>query len=216
MDIFSAITGCSLIIGAASCPAPPPPAHGAVNQDGTASWQPLITKAAHLFALPEAWIKAVVTQESGGRTMLNGKPITSRAGAMGLMQLMPRTYADMRRQYGLGADPYQPADNIFAGTAYLRSMYERYGYPNMFAAYNAGPGRFDDYLLRQRPLPSETLAYVAGIAPGAEAAFGARLTAKPGPKMIIEREQSGARPDSLFFARTSENPLFVTLHSPSL
>ena len=87
------------------------------------------------------------------------------------MQVMPRTYSDLRKQLGLGADPYAPADNITAGAAYLQQMYRRYGYPGMFAAYNAGPGRFDDFLLRQRPLPNETLAYVAKIAPGAETAF---------------------------------------------
>ena len=92
---------------------------------------------------------------------------------MGLMQVMPRTYDDLRRQLGLGADPYVPADNITAGAAYLQQMYRRYGYPGMFAAYNAGPGRFDDFLLRQRPLPNETLACVAKIALGAETAFAA-------------------------------------------
>ena len=51
---------------------------------------------------------------------------------------MPKTYADVQRQYGLGADAYAPRDNILAGTSYLRQMYIRYGYPGMFAAYNAG------------------------------------------------------------------------------
>ena len=78
--------------------------------------------------------------ESAGRTTLHGQPITSSAGAMGLMQVMPRTYSDLRKQLGLGADPYAPADNITAGAAYLQQMYRRYGYPGMFAAYNAGPG----------------------------------------------------------------------------
>src|SRR3546814_6466977 len=63
---------------------------------------------------------------------------------MGLMQVMPGTYEDMRRAHDLGADPHDPRDNILAGTAYLRAMYDRYGYPNLFAAYNAGPGRYDD------------------------------------------------------------------------
>jgi soluble lytic murein transglycosylase-like protein len=213
MDIFSALTSCSLIFGTASCPAPSPPVHAVAKRDHSANWQPVIAKAAQLFALPEAWVKAVVTQESGGRTTLNGKPITSRAGAMGLMQLMPRTYADMRQQFGLGADPYQPGDNILAGTAYLRSMYERYGYPNMFAAYNAGPGRFDDYLLRQRPLPSETLAYVAAIAPGAETAFGA--SARPIVQRKAGSQSMGAMTptNGLFFAPSGEKSLFVTLNT---
>src|SRR3546814_12506642 len=83
---------------------------------------------------------------------------------MGLMQVMPGTYEDMRRAHDLGADPHDPRDNILAGTAYLRAMYDRYGYPNLFAAYNAGPGRYDDHLQPGRPLPAETRAYLASIA----------------------------------------------------
>ena len=212
MDLFSALTGCSILFVSAACPTPV--THGQAPtrpQKSIEQWRPMIASAAQTFALPEAWIKAVMVQESGGQTVLNGKPITSKAGAMGLMQLMPHTYTDMRKRYGLGDDPYRPGDNIIAGTAYLRSMYERYGYPNMFAAYNAGPGRFDDYLLRQRPLPSETLAYVAGIAPGAEATFGAPLLANPAPKTVAKKRQSIAAIDGLFFARTGANSLFVTL-----
>ena len=58
--------------------------------------------------------------ESGGMTMRGGHPITSRAGALGLMQLMPGTWADMRGRLGLGSDPHDPHDNIIAGAAYLR------------------------------------------------------------------------------------------------
>jgi len=107
-------------------------------------------------------------QESGGHTTLHGKPITSSAGATGLMQVMPGTYADLRRRYSLGGDSYDPHDNILAGTAYLRQMYERYGYPSLFAAYNAGPARFDAYLFGRRRLPNETLHYVESILPGVE------------------------------------------------
>src|SRR3546814_4666575 len=81
--------------------------------------------------------------ESAGLTHLHGRPITSRAGAMGLMQLMPGTWAAMRQQHGLGGDPYDPRDNILAGAAYLRAMYDRFGYPGLFAAYNAGPARYE-------------------------------------------------------------------------
>lgn len=103
--------------------------------------------------------------ESAGRATLDGAPITSRAGAMGLMQLMPDTYRAMRDRYGLGPDPYDPRDNILAGTAYLREMYDRYGYPDLFAAYNAGPARLDAYLSGMQPLPATTRAYVDAIAP---------------------------------------------------
>jgi len=62
----------------------------------------------------------------------------SRKGAMGLMQIMPGTWADLRARYGLGADPYDSHDNILAGTAYIRELYDRYGAPGFLAAYNAG------------------------------------------------------------------------------
>ena len=90
---------------------------------------------------------------------------------MGLMQVMPGTYADLRVRYGFGADPYDPRDNILAGTAYLREMHDRYGSPGFLAAYNAGPGRYDDYLAG-RALPRETRLYLARLGPviGASAA----------------------------------------------
>lgn len=85
---------------------------------------------------------------------------------MGLMQVMPKTYETLRQRYGLGADPYDPTNSIQAGAAYLREMYERYGYPNLFGAYNSGPGRFDAYLLKGVPLPLETQNYMQKIVPG--------------------------------------------------
>ena len=87
----------------------------------------------------------------------------SPKGAMGLMQIMPGTWAELRARYGLGANPYDPQDNILAGTAYLRTLYNRYGYPDLFAAYNAGPGRFDAHLLDGQPLPDDTRAYLAAL-----------------------------------------------------
>src|SRR3546814_5164756 len=75
---------------------------------------------------------------------------------MGLMQVMPNTYEAMRSQHGLGADPHDPRDNILAGAAYLRAMYARFGFPGLFAAYNAGPGRYGEHLRDTRPLPAAT------------------------------------------------------------
>lgn len=82
---------------------------------------------------------------------------------MGLMQLMPGTWAEMRRKHGLGANAHDPRDNILAGTAYLRAMHDRFGYPGLFAAYNAGPARYAEHLATGRPLPVETAAYVATV-----------------------------------------------------
>jgi len=89
----------------------------------------------------------------------------SRAGAMGLMQIMPDTWPDLQVRYHLGGNPFDPHDNILAGTAYLRELYDRYGSPGFLAAYNAGPQRYEEYLAGVRALPAETRAYVAVLAP---------------------------------------------------
>lgn len=125
-----------------------------------AQWAPFIKEASRRFGIAEDWIKAVIRMESGGHTTSpNGAPITSKAGAMGLMQLMPETWHEMQNQYGLGKDPYNPHDNVMAGTAYLRALYQQFGFPKMFAAYNAGPATVSQH----RDLPPETRGYVSGI-----------------------------------------------------
>ena len=128
-------------------------------------WDEIIEEAARRFSLPPSWVRGVMRMESGGQTMLNGRPITSSVGAMGLMQVMPETFAAMTRRYGLGSDPYEPRANILAGAAFLREMYDRYGPDHFLAAYNAGPGRVDDHLQNGRPLPFETQRYVQALAP---------------------------------------------------
>lgn len=130
-------------------------------------WQPFVKEASERFSLPESWIRAVIRTETGGRTTLLGKPITSSVGAMGVMQLMSGTYNEMRDRYGLGADPQNVRDNIMAGTAYLRELYKQYGYPHLFAAYNAGPGRLEAFLHREKSLPPETRNYVRLATDGA-------------------------------------------------
>jgi soluble lytic murein transglycosylase-like protein len=143
-----------------------------------ARWEPLILEASKAFKISPQWIRAVMRQESGGRTMLaEAKPIISDAGAMGIMQIMPGTYREMAAQYHLGADPFDPHDNIFAGAAYLKWLKFKYGYPAMFAAYNDGPGNIEDHLHRGRPLPKETRGYIASIAKSLkDAAVSASLT----------------------------------------
>ena len=123
-------------------------------------WGPYIRQAAQRFDVPQRWIRAVIQQESAGEVQA-----LSPAGAMGLMQLMPRTFEMLREQNGLGNDPFEPHDNIIAGTAYIRQMYQRYGAPGFLAAYNAGPERVDDYLTNGDPLPAETVSYVSNVAP---------------------------------------------------
>ncbi|MBV9654835.1 MAG: lytic transglycosylase domain-containing protein [Acetobacteraceae bacterium] len=130
-------------------------------------WGPYIREASLRFGVPDRWIRAVMRQESGGRQYAGGGGlVTSSAGAMGLMQVMPETYDMLRFRYDLGEDPYDPHNNILAGTAYIREMYDRYGSPGFLAAYNAGPNRLDRYLGGDTALPDETVSYVAAIAPG--------------------------------------------------
>lgn len=118
-----------------------------------------LTEASNRFRLPVHWLRAVMRTESGG----DANSVSSK-GAIGLMQLMPATYTELRTRYGLGADPFDPHDNILAGAAYLRELLDQYGERGFLAAYNAGPGRYEDHL-RGRSLPAETTEYVRRIAP---------------------------------------------------
>jgi Transglycosylase SLT domain len=106
------------------------------------------------------WIRAVMGVESSVRVHA-----LSPKGAMGLMQIMPKTYAELRSRYHLGSDPYDPRNNILAGAAYLREMRDRYGSPGFLAAYNAGLTRYEEHLATGRPLPIETQDYVALLMP---------------------------------------------------
>jgi Transglycosylase SLT domain len=119
-----------------------------------------IAEASQRFRIPAAWIRAVMRAESAGV-----QRAVSPKGAMGLMQIMPDTWDELRIRYRLGKDSYNPRDNILAGTAYLRELHDRYGSPGFLAAYNAGPKRYEDYLSGKRSLPPETRAYVAALLP---------------------------------------------------
>ena len=148
----------------AACPAVAqslPPTRAAIADPHAAH----IAEASQRFAIPQAWIVAVKRAESHDDVRA-----VSPAGALGLMQIMPDTWAELRARYRLGRDPFDPRDNIIAGTAYLREMLDRYGtVPAMLAAYNAGPARYDEHLATGRALPAETRAYVALLAPALDA-----------------------------------------------
>ncbi|AMD60370.1 lytic transglycosylase [Agrobacterium tumefaciens] len=135
-----------------------------------------ITEAAKRFAIPERWIRAVMQAESD-----HNPHAISPKGAMGLMQIMPATWAELRARHGLGDDPYDPRDNILAGSAYLAELHDLYGSPGFLAAYNAGPGRYEKHLVAGDPLPAETVAYMAKIVPqiDADAAVAYRTADRP-------------------------------------
>lgn len=156
-----------------------------------------VTEASQRFGIPEHWIYAVMRVESAGRI-----GAVSSAGAMGLMQLMPGTWARQRARFGLGSDPFDPRDNIMAGTSYLREMYDSYGAGGFLAAYNAGPGRYADYRDKGRPLPAETRTYVGRIAPMLQNGSSPILLAAASPVPAVRRSWTEAS----LFALRSDTP----------
>ncbi len=164
-----------------------------------------VTEAAQRFGLPTSWIWAVMRVESRGDARA-----VSPAGALGLMQIMPRTWNYLRARYGLGADPFDVHDNIIGGAAFLREMYDRFGSPGFLSAYNAGPARYQDHLASGRPLPAETRSYVARLAPMVSGLRPGRpLPGQPDPlawtqaSLFVDpaqgdRPASKLPPDSLF------------------
>lgn len=117
-----------------------------------------VTEAATRANIPPAWVTAVMRAESQGDASA-----VSPKGAIGLMQIMPDTWRELRATLNLGADPYDPHDNIVAGAAYLRRLHDRYGDTGFLAAYNAGPGRYEELLRGSRALPDETRKYVTRV-----------------------------------------------------
>ena len=159
-----------------------------------------IAEASRRFVIPVSWIRAVMYIESGGRAHA-----VSTKGAMGLMQIMPRTYAGLRARYHLGSNPYDPRDNILAGAAYLREMHDRYGSTGFLAAYNAGPDRYDEHLATGRPLPIETQDYVAMLTPMIEGE--PPESGSPAPFDLVAWLRS-----ALFAPQ--ENTALVAVHAP--
>jgi membrane-bound lytic murein transglycosylase B len=162
-----------------------------------------VTEASKRFAVPEHWIRAMMRVESGGKLRAR-----SSKGAMGVMQIMPKTWSDLRARYGLGADPYDLRENILAGAAYIRELHDRYGAPGFLAAYNAGPRRYEDHLATGRPLPDETQSYVAALAPLIGAEQAGRKT------VAVAKSLTSAR-SPLFVERTASNSS-GNLASPSV
>lgn len=119
-----------------------------------------VAEAAKRFAIPERWIRAVIRVESR-----NDPSAISPKGAMGLMQIIPATWTELRTRHHLGEDVFDPRDNILAGAAYLAELHDLYGSPGFLAAYNAGPSRYEKHLVTGNPLPRETIDYMAKLVP---------------------------------------------------
>ena len=118
-----------------------------------------VEAAARRHSVPVDLAVRLATQESGlQQYRSNGALIVSSAGAIGVMQLMPATAAE------LGVDPRDAVQNIEGGMRYLRQMFDRFGdWKTAVAAYNAGPGRMARVLAGQASIPSETAGYVLAI-----------------------------------------------------
>lgn len=137
-------------------PAPPvpasPPVSATQHPEKPATPKQLVDAAAQRCGLDARFVRSVVAAESGFRT-----DVVSPKGAIGLMQLMPGTAAQ------LGVDPHNPVQNVEAGACYLAGLLRKYdgGVYHALAAYNAGEGAVEKY--KGVPPYSETRAYIAKI-----------------------------------------------------
>lgn len=136
-----------------------------LNSNSPADIRAAVLAQARLMGVPEALAEYVARRESGFRqTDASGALLTSPAGAVGIMQLMPDTAR------GLGANPADPQQNIVAGLRYLQQLlgdrrFQTNGAPDfglVAGAYNAGPTAMADILAGRRRLTPETAAYIAG------------------------------------------------------
>ncbi len=133
-------------------PPPSPSAPSPAPAPASLTPQQLVTQAAVHAGLPPAFVHSIARAESGYR-----EDALSPKGAIGLMQLMPKTAAD------LNADPRDPAQNAEAGARYLRDLLQKYEndphqVSKAVAAYNAGPAAVDKY--HGVPPYPETVQYV--------------------------------------------------------
>lgn len=194
------------------------PARGQPARDRYVTY---VAEAALRFGIPTAWIRAVMRVESNG-----DRRAVSPKGALGLMQLMPKTWADMRARYGLGRDPFDPHDNILAGAAFLRELHDRYGSPGFLAAYNAGPATrifaIDIVHFPPRRQPMSQLLSLLSMRRGRQGlsssrpplvhpgrrrrSFSATLTGRPPPRQL----------HSIDRRTTSRLSLLCTISRPSL
>jgi soluble lytic murein transglycosylase-like protein len=124
-----------MVASSASAPAPGPPPPADCPPVTAAAMKPIIDREATKQKVDAGLVRAVVEAESAYSPCA-----VSPVGAMGLMQLMPATAESLQV-----TDPYDPNQNITAGTQYLKQMLERYGgdIAKALAAYNAGPARVD-------------------------------------------------------------------------
>ncbi len=148
----------------------------------------------------------------------------SPKGALGLMQIMPKTWLELSVRYGLGIDPFDPRDNVMAGAAYLREMHDRFGSPRFLAAYNAGPERYEQHLATGRPLPAETQAYLAALSPitdfdhphGGSFVTTHAVPWRQAPLFVEQPESTPVDRQSAFASRLKSSPDVLSGASPAV
>ncbi|WP_352527057.1 MULTISPECIES: lytic transglycosylase domain-containing protein [unclassified Mesorhizobium] len=193
------------------------PAHSESTILSAGPWSGHIREAAKRFAIPERLLRGVIQIESFGDV----RALSSK-GAMGLMQIMPATWEELRIKYRLGDDPYKPRDNILAGAAYLREMLDSFGRSGFLAAYNAGPGRYKEHLSAGRPLPRETVDYVRKLAPLLNGAVPSPRRARQGRGRASSLGATiFAHPHDIGNAAASggngyAETIFTAIHSPAM
>ncbi len=126
-------------------------------------WNAAIGNAAKVQHVNAALIRAVIQVESNACERLNDKHITSEAGAMGLMQLLPTTWSSYRDRLKLGDDPYDTSDNILAGSAYLHDLIQELGLFDGLAAYFAGAKTIAEHQSDEELPSSATMLYVHDV-----------------------------------------------------
>lgn len=124
-----------------------------LNSDVTRRYDQIITEAAERHGVSFSLLKAMIKIESD----FNPRAI-SRAGAMGLMQIMPENIKRLKIK-----DPFDPRENIMGGTRYLKQMIDRFNgkLSLALAAYNAGPNTVERY--QRIPPFTETENYVEAV-----------------------------------------------------
>jgi len=207
--LFIALTVSNAAAVAETRPAEPSASHRAADP-----FAEFVERASRRFGVPVRWIRAVLDVESAQDVRAR-----SPKGAMGLMQIMPKTWAALRLRYDLGDDAYDPHDNILAGTAYLRELHDRYGSLGFLAAYNAGPTRYEQHLAG-RPLPAETQIYLQKLVPiigGAIVGSGAVASLRPsGGALFVARSESSRTAARLQLGRpTNRAPTATSVHDIS-
>jgi soluble lytic murein transglycosylase-like protein len=160
-------------------------------------------EAAKHSGLPVNTILRVMRAESGGQVRA-----LSPRGAMGCMQIMPATWRELRARHGLGSDPYDARMNMIGGALYLAELARQFGFPGAYAAYNAGPGRYQRHLAGA-PLPSETLRYTRQLGAGTPA-VELRSADRWQEAPLFAAHASNSSPSSLSARRSADSEVGQT------